>query len=153
MMRDSRTRIHVLLAEDSQDDVELILYSFEKIKLAIDISVVSDGEAALRFLRGEGEYADQRAPDLLLLDINMPRKNGLEVLEEIRADPRLKRLPVVVLTSSAAEADVLKSYELAVNCYIRKPITLAEFAKVVASIEHFWFSVVTLPPPLDGRGE
>ena len=114
-------------------------------KIANDLHVVGDGEAAMSFLRREGEFADRPRPDLVLLDLNLPRKDGREVLTEMNSDPDLHRLPVIVLTTSSADEDVVRSYELSVNCYITKPIDLNEFITVVRSIENFWLSIVRLP--------
>ncbi len=137
---------HILLADDDAADVELLRIAFWRIKLEVELSVVGDGEQAMRFLRQEGEYSDVRSPDLLLLDINMPRMTGMEVLAEIRRSPALLRLPVVIMTGSDIEEDVLESYALSANCYVRKPVDFEGIQKVVNAIEHFWFSVVTLPP-------
>jgi two-component system response regulator len=108
--------------------------------------VVEDGVEALEFLKKEGKYGDAPHPDLVLLDLNLPRKDGREVLEEMKADPILRRIPVVILTTSQAEEDVLKAYNLCANCYITKPVDFDQFVKIVRSIENFWFTIVKLPP-------
>ena len=115
-------------------------------KVSNKLSVVEDGVQAMEFLRREGVYADAPRPDIVLLDLNLPKKDGREVLAEIRADTKLRRLPVVVLTTSEADQDILKVYELNANCYITKPVDLDEFIKIVRSIQDFWFTIVKLPP-------
>jgi two-component system, chemotaxis family, response regulator Rcp1 len=137
--------VQILLVEDSPGDVRLTQEVLRDAKIANDLYVVGDGEAAMAFLRGEGEHASSPRPDLILLDLNLPRKDGREVLAELKEDPALHAIPVIVLTTSAAEGDVLRSYELSVNCYITKPIDLDEFIRVVRSIECFWLSIVRLP--------
>jgi two-component system, chemotaxis family, response regulator Rcp1 len=137
--------IEILLVEDSPSDVLMAKAALESAKLLFDLHV-EDGEQALAFLRHEGLYANAPRPALILLDLNLPRKDGREVLTEIKADDRLRRIPVVVLTTSKAEEDILKAYGLHANCYITKPIDFGGFAEVVRAVEHFWFSVVTLPP-------
>lgn len=138
--------IEILLVEDSPDDVELTLEVLKETKLRNALHIVEDGEAAMAFLRREGEYADAPRPDLVLLDLNLPRKDGREVLAEIKADPDLKLIPVVVLTTSQAEEDVLRAYGHHANCYITKPVDLDQFLEVVNTIEDFWLSIVKLPP-------
>jgi CheY-like chemotaxis protein len=138
--------IDVLLAEDNPGDVTLTRKAFEKGQVANDLYVVSDGVEAMQFLRNEGPYADTPRPELILLDLNMPRMDGQEVLAELDADPDLHRIPVVVLTSSSAEEDVARSYDLSANAYLTKPVDFAGFTDVVERIEDFWFSVVTMPP-------
>ena len=138
--------IEILLVEDSPGDVDLTREAFEVGKVCNSLNVVSDGEAAMAYLREEGPYADKPRPDLILLDLNLPKKNGSEVLAEIKADDMLRSIPVVILTSSSAERDILKSYELHANCYITKPVDLFQFVKVVQAIQDFWFTVVKLPP-------
>ena len=138
--------IEVLLVEDDPGDVLLIQEAFADNKVRNRLHSVSDGVDALRFLRREGEYADAPRPDLILLDLNLPRKDGREVLEEIKSDEILKRIPVVVLTTSKAEEDVLRTYNLHANCYVTKPVDLEKFMVVVKSIDVFWLTVVTLPP-------
>jgi two-component system, chemotaxis family, response regulator Rcp1 len=138
--------IDILLVEDSPPDVCMAKAALESSKLPFDLHVVEDGKQALAFLRHEGLYANAPRPALILLDLNLPKKDGREVLTEIKADDRLKHIPVVVLTTSKAEEDILKAYGLHANCYITKPIDFGGFAEVVRAVEHFWFRVVTLPP-------
>ena len=134
-----------LLVEDNPGDVRLTREALNESKLRNRLNIVGDGVEALAFLRREGKYASAPRPDLVLLDLNLPRKDGREVLAEIKADPALKRIPVVVITSSEAEQDVLASYDLHVNCYVSKPVDLEQFIKVVRSIETFWLTIVKLP--------
>jgi two-component system, chemotaxis family, response regulator Rcp1 len=135
----------VLLVEDNPGDVRLTKEALKEGKLLNQLTVVGDGVEALSFLRKEGKYADALQPELILLDLNLPKKDGREVLAEIKADPSLRRIPVVVLTTSSAEEDILKIYDLHANCYITKPVDLEQFMGVVKSIEDFWVSVVKLP--------
>lgn len=137
--------IDILMVEDSSDDVELTLEALKEVKVRNALHVVEDGVEALAFLHREGVYADVPRPDLILLDLNLPRKDGREVLQEIKADPNLQRIPVVVLTISQAEEDILRAYNLHVNCFITKPVDLNQFIKVVQAIEEFWLSIVKLP--------
>ena len=137
--------IEILLVEDSPGDVELTEEALRDAKVRNNLSVARDGEEALTFLRREGRFADAVRPDLILLDLNLPKKDGRQVLREIKADPALKRIPVVVLTTSAAEQDILKTYELHANCYVTKPVDLDQFITVVQSIEDFWLAIVKLP--------
>ena len=137
--------IQVLLVEDNPGDVELTVEALEESKLLINLSVAGDGEQALRFLKRQGEYADAPLPDLILLDLNMPRMDGREVLAQIKQDEKLHRIPVVVLTTSEAEHDILLTYDLHANCYITKPVDFDQFTRVVQAIEGFWFTVVKLP--------
>jgi CheY-like chemotaxis protein len=139
------TPIEVLLVEDSPGDVRLTREAFKDAKVHINLHVASDGARAMTFLKREGEYASAPRPDLILLDLNLPKKDGREVLAEIKEDPTLKTIPVVVLTTSSSEADVLRSYQLHANCYITKPVGLEGFLTVVKSIDSFWLSVVRLP--------
>lgn len=138
--------IAILLVEDNPVDVLLTQETFKQVKLRNTLHVVEDGEEAIAYLRREGKYADAPRPDLILLDLNLPKKDGREVLSEIKEDPALRCIPVVVLTTSASEEDVLKSYNLHANCFITKPVDMNQFMKIVKSIEEFWFSVVKLPP-------
>lgn len=138
--------IDILLVEDSPGDARLAQEALKSSKVRNALHLVKDGVAALDFLRRKGEYADSPRPDLILLDLNLPKKDGREVLAEIKGDDDLKRIPVVILTISKDEEDVLKSYNLHANCYITKPIDLGQFLKVVRSIEDFWLTVVKLPP-------
>jgi chemotaxis family two-component system response regulator Rcp1 len=137
--------IQVLLVEDSPGDIRLTQEALKDAKIHINLHVVRDGEQAMSFLMREGEHANAPRPDLILLDLNLPKKDGREVLQEIKESPTLKIIPVVILTTSAAEADILRSYLLHANCYITKPVSLDGFLTVVKSIEDFWMSVVRLP--------
>jgi two-component system, chemotaxis family, response regulator Rcp1 len=139
------TAIDVLLVEDSPGDVRLTREAFKDAKVHVNLHVAADGTAAMAFLGRQGEHANAPRPDLILLDLNLPKKDGREVLEEIKESPTLKTIPVVILTTSAAEADILRSYQLHANCYITKPVGLDGFLKVVRSIDNFWLSVVKLP--------
>ena len=138
--------IDILLVEDNPGDADLAREALDGSKMNNRLQVVEDGEKAMAFLRREPPYADSPRPDLILLDLNLPKKDGRQVLAEIKADETLKRIPVVILTTSQAEEDVLKSYDLHANCYITKPIDLHQFLHVVRSIEDFWLSIVILPP-------
>jgi chemotaxis family two-component system response regulator Rcp1 len=138
--------VDILLVEDNPGDADLAREALENSKLHNDLSVVGDGVEAMDFLRRKGKYAQAPRPDLILLDLNLPKKDGREVLAEIKGDPDLKRIPVVILTMSKDEEDVLKSYNLHANCFITKPIDLTQFMKVVKSIEDFWLTIVKLPP-------
>jgi CheY-like chemotaxis protein len=137
--------VEILLVEDNPGDVRLTVEALKEGKLLNHLSVVRDGIEALAFLRREGEFADSARPDMILLDLNLPKKSGLEVLADVKADEKLRRTPVVVLTTSQAEQDIVKSYSLYANCYISKPVDLGEFINVVKSIEEFWLGVVKLP--------
>ncbi|MBI2821803.1 MAG: response regulator [Acidobacteria bacterium] len=138
--------IEILLVEDNPGDVRLTREALNEAKVINNLRIVDNGVDALAFLRQEGKFAAAVRPDLILLDLNLPRKDGREVLAEIKEDSRLKRIPVVILTTSQAEEDIVRSYDLHANCYVTKPVDLDQFIKVVKSIEHFWFSVVMLPP-------
>jgi len=137
--------VDILLVEDNPGDVRLTREALREGKVRNSLHVVEDGVEALAYLRREGRYAAVEEPDIVLLDLNLPRKDGREVLEEIKQDTRLKHIPVVVLTTSQAEEDILKSYQLYANCYISKPVDLDQFIKVVQSVEDFWFTIVKLP--------
>lgn len=137
--------INILLVEDNPGDVRLTVEALKEGKVHNQLSVARDGVEALAFLRREGEFADAPQPDVILLDLNLPKKDGREVLAEIKADERFRRIPVVVLTTSKAEEDILRSYALHANCYVTKPVDLEQFITVVRSIEDFWFSIVRLP--------
>lgn len=137
--------IEILLVEDNPGDVRLMQEALKDNKLRNNLSVVSDGIEAMRFLRREGHYADAPRPDLVLLDLNLPRLDGREVLKQIKDDDALKRIPVVVLTTSKAEEDIVKSYDLHANCFITKPVDLDRFIQIVRAIEDFWFTMVKLP--------
>jgi CheY-like chemotaxis protein len=138
--------IDILLVEDNPGDVRLAIEAFKEGKVSNRLNVVKDGIEAISFLKQEGRYSDAPRPDLILLDLNLPKKDGREVLAEIKADRNLKRIPVVILTTSNAEEDILKAYNLNGNCYITKPVDLDQFFTVVKYIENFWLTVVTLPP-------
>jgi two-component system response regulator len=140
------TPIEILLVEDSPSDIDLTRVALEDTRVTNNLSVVTDGVVALAFLRRVGEYADAPRPDLILLDLNLPKKDGLEVLGEIKVDPDLRRIPVVVLTTSGAEQDILESYNLHANCYVRKPVDLDAFNEDVRSLDSFWLAIVKLPP-------
>ena len=135
----------VLLVEDNAGDARLTREALKEGRILNNLSVVPDGVEAMEFLRKRGRYLNSPRPDLILLDLNLPRKNGREVLEEIKSDPALRRIPVMVLTTSNAEQDLTSAYNLHANCYITKPVDLDQFMTVVRSIEHFWFHIVTLP--------
>ena len=139
--------VNVLLVEDNPGDVRLTKEALKEgdFHSNIELHVVSDGEEAISYLTRKGKYENAVMPDLIFLDLNLPRKDGREVLEEIKSDPYLKMIPVVVLTTSEAEEDIQKSYQLHANCYITKPVDINQFIDVIKSIENFWFSVVKLP--------
>jgi CheY-like chemotaxis protein len=137
--------IEVLLVEDDPGDVLLIREAFDFNKVHNNLKVVNDGEQALAYLKNEGDYADAHRPDLVLLDLNLPRKDGREVLAEVKADERLRTIPIVVLTTSEAEEDVLKSYQLHANAYVTKPVDFERFVAIVRQIDDFFVSVVRLP--------
>ncbi|MBW4430269.1 MAG: response regulator [Pelatocladus maniniholoensis HA4357-MV3] len=137
--------IEILLIEDNPGDVELTKIALEDSKISVNLNVVEDGVEAIAFLRREGKYTQVPHPDIVFLDLNLPKKDGREVLAEIKADEKLKRIPVVVLTTSQAEEDILKVYNLSANCYITKPVDFEQFVKIVQSIENFWFTIVKLP--------
>jgi len=135
-----------LMAEDSPSDAELARQAFKNGKLLNELIIVKDGVEAMDYLNKKGKFADAIRPDVVLLDLNMPRKDGREVLAEIKKDADLKTIPVVVLTTSADEQDILRSYELQASCYITKPVEFEKFIEVARSIKHFYFNIVTLPP-------
>ncbi len=137
--------IDILLVEDNPGDVELAREALGMGKLHNDLHVVNDGVAAMEFLRKTGKYAASPRPDLIILDLNLPKKDGRQVLQEIKEDDSFKRIPVVILTTSSAEEDILKTYNLHANCFITKPIDIRQFIHVVQSIEEFWLSIVVLP--------
>lgn len=137
--------VEILLVEDSPSDAALTVEALKEGKFTNKLRRVKDGVEAMEYLRRQGQFANAIRPDLVLLDLNLPRKDGREVLAELKADANLKTIPVVVLTTSASEIDIMHSYELHANCYITKPVDFGQFAKVVKSIENFWLSVVTLP--------
>jgi two-component system response regulator len=138
--------VEILLVEDNLGDIRLTQVALKDSKIANTLNVVKDGVDALAYLRREGPFANAVRPDIILLDLNLPRKDGREVLEEIKADETLRRIPVVVLTTSSADEDIIRSYNLHANCFITKPVDLNSFVTIVKSIEHFWFQIVKLPP-------
>jgi two-component system, chemotaxis family, response regulator Rcp1 len=142
-----RTRpIEILLVEDNQGDVRLTREAFKEGKVLNNLSDVGDGVKAMEFLRHEGKYSKSPHPDIILLDLNLPRKDGRELLAEIKMDINLRRIPVVILTTSKSEEDIIKTYNLHANCFITKPVDLDQFIKVIKSVEEFWFTIVRLPP-------
>ena len=138
--------LEVLLVEDSEADAVMVEETLLESKLKMNLTIVPDGVEAMRLLRQQDQYRKHQLPDLIILDLNLPRKDGREVLAEVKEDPVLKKIPVVVLTTSSADEDILRSYELHANCYITKPLDFDQFAKIVANIESFWFTIVRLPP-------
>ncbi len=142
---DTNQILKILLVEDNPGDVRLTMEALKDAEVPNKLSVVRDGVEAMEFLRRQGQYATASRPDLILLDLNLPRKDGRQVLKEIKADDTLKRIPVVVLTTSRAEEDILKAYDLNANCYITKPVDLDQFTQVMQAIEVFWLTVVKLP--------
>jgi CheY-like chemotaxis protein len=136
----------ILLVEDSEEDVFLAQEALRDAKVASELHVVRDGEAAMAFVRREGEFADAPRPHLVLLDLNLPRKDGREVLSEIKTDPDLRQLPVVVLTTSSSDRDILRAYDAHANAYVRKPVNFKQLVQIVGAIDQFWFGIVTLPP-------
>lgn len=137
--------IEVLLVDDDPGDVELTRESLKSSKIHINLSHVEDGQECMEYLRRTGKYEDAKKPDVVLLDLNMPKKDGRQVLEEMKTDEYLKRIPTVILTTSDAETDIEKTYQLGANCYITKPVDFTQFQKVVNEIADFWFTVVKLP--------
>jgi two-component system, chemotaxis family, response regulator Rcp1 len=140
-----KSPIEILLVEDNVGDVRLTQEALKDAKVLTNLNVASDGVAALAFLRKQGNHAQAPTPDIVLLDLNLPKLNGIEVLGQIKTDEALKQIPVVIVTSSKAEEDVARSYKLQANCYITKPIDFDQFMKMVKSIEEFWFAIVRLP--------
>lgn len=138
--------IEILLVEDNEGDVRLTKEALKEGKVKNNLQVVYDGFEALEYLKREGEYQDRVIPDLILLDLNLPRMDGRELLEKIKEDSDLRRIPVVILTTSKAEEDIVRTYDLHANCYITKPVDLEKFIVVVKSIENFWMTIVKLPP-------
>lgn len=137
--------IDILLAEDNIGDIRLTEEAIKESKLKINLHVVMNGEEAMKYLRKEGKYENEPRPDLIVLDLNMPKKDGRQTLAEIKSDQKFKKIPVVILTISKAEKDVLESYEHHANCYITKPLDMDKFVDVVKTLDNFWFSIVTLP--------
>jgi CheY-like chemotaxis protein len=144
-MEEIKKRVEILLVDDNPGDVRLTVEALKENKMPNKLNVVNDGAEALTFLYKKGKFTDAPRPDLILLDLNLPKKNGLEILEEIKKDTALKRIPVVIFTASSAERDIIKSYNYHANCYITKPVHLEQFIEVVKSIENFWLTVVKLP--------
>lgn len=145
MVKRQSRAVEVLLVEDNPADVRLTHEALKDGRVMVNLTVACDGVEAIEILKREGVHASKPRPDLILLDLNLPRKNGREVLEEIKADDDLKRIPVIVMTTSKADQDIYKAYNLNANCYVTKPVDLDEFLNVVRSIEDFWLTVVTLP--------
>jgi len=144
-MENNTHSIEILLVEDNPGDARLTIEAMREAKVRNRMHVVEDGVEAMEFLRRQGRFGDAPRPDLILLDLNLPRKDGREVLAEVKTDPDLKRIPVVVLTTSRAEEDVLRAYDLHANCYVTKPVDFEQFMRVVREIDEFWVKVVTLP--------
>jgi chemotaxis family two-component system response regulator Rcp1 len=138
--------VDILLVEDNPGDVRLTKEALRDAKVCNKIFVAKDGVEAMEFLRKEGSFADMPMPDIILLDLNLPRKDGREVLAEIKRDPKLKHIPVAILTSSKADEDILKAYNFHANCYITKPVDINGFVHIMHSLEEFWFTIVKLPP-------
>ncbi len=138
--------VRILMAEDSPSDAELARQAFKNGRLINELTIVKDGVEALAYLRKEGKYSEALRPDLILLDLNMPKKDGREVLEEIKADPQLRTIPVIILTTSEDEQDILRSYELQASSFITKPVEFEKFIEVAKGIKQFYFNIVTLPP-------
>ena len=138
--------IRILLVEDNDADVRLTREALREGKIHNELAVVHDGVEAMAYLRRQAPYVDAVRPDVILLDLNMPRKSGLEVLQEVKEDADLRRIPVVILTTSSAEADVVRSYDLHANCYVQKPVDVSRFVEVVKAVDDFWFTIVRLPP-------
>ncbi len=145
-VRNKFKAVEILLIEDNPGDVRLTIEALKESKIINNLQVVEDGIEALSYLKKEGIYKDKPRPDLIILDLNLPKKDGREVLAEIKSDDYLKQIPIVILTTSEAEEDIIKSYELHANCYITKPVNMEQFVKVVKSVGDFWFSIVILPP-------
>ena len=141
----SRKIAEILLVEDNPGDVRLMKEAFREAKVEKNLTVVNDGVEALAFLKKQVPYQNATRPDMILLDLNLPKKHGQEVLQEIKSDPNLRRIPVVILTTSKTEQDILKTYDLHANCYISKPVDLEQFIKVIRTIEDFWLTIVNLP--------
>lgn len=145
----ARRILEVLLVEDNPGDVRLTREAFRSARRLANLSVVGDGVEALDFLHRRGRHQQAPRPDLVMLDLNLPRKTGAEVLHDIKADVKLKRIPVVILTTSRTTKDIIQSYELHANCYIAKPVDLDQFVAVIRAIENFWLTLVELPPPAE----
>ncbi len=145
-MKEDLKRIEVLLVEDDPQDVEITKELMELSKVRLNVNVVGNGAEALSYLRKENEFANSMRPDLILLDLNMPKMNGREFLHEIKKDDSLCMIPVVILTTSKADEDIVKTYKLGASCYVTKPVGLDQFQKVVQAVDNFWFTVVKYPP-------
>jgi two-component system, chemotaxis family, response regulator Rcp1 len=145
MLQEKVGLINILLIEDNPGDIRLVKESFKENKVFADLTVVTDGEEAMQYLKKEGKFAAENTPDLVLLDLNLPGKDGREILVELKNDDNLKKIPVVILTSSSEEDDILKSYQNYANCFISKPVDLENFIKIIRSIENFWLTIVKLP--------
>ena len=143
---DARKPALILLVEDNPADVDLTSWALSDARVSNHMHVAKDGVEALQFLRREGPHADARRPDLILLDLNMPRMNGYELLSHIKADPDLRRIPVIILSTSGADSDIVSSYDLHANCFLTKPVDLNDFIEIAKSIDRFWLSLVKLPP-------
>lgn len=146
MSAQSSSPIEILLVEDDIGDVELTREALVDSKITVNLHVVQDGVEAMDYLRQAGDFASAVLPDLVLLDLNLPRKDGREVLQDIKGDPTLRKIPVIVLTTSDTEEDIVRSYNLGVNCYVQKPVGMEEFIRIVRVMEDFWFTIVKLPP-------
>jgi two-component system, response regulator len=142
------TPISILMAEDDVEDQMLVREAFEEARLANDIAIVSDGEELLDYLNQRGAYSDVSHPHIILLDLNMPRKDGREALKEIKADPKLRRIPVIVLTTASAEEDIISTYDLGVSSYIRKPVTFDKLVDLIKELGRYWLEIVELPPDI-----
>jgi chemotaxis family two-component system response regulator Rcp1 len=138
--------VQILLVEDNVADIELTLEALDEAKIVNEVHTMRDGAAAIDYLHGRAGHEGAPRPDLIILDLNLPKRSGHEVLADLKADPDLRRIPVAILTTSAAESDVMGSYDLGANCYLTKPVDVGQFLKVVQSIEDFWFGLVRLPP-------
>ena len=143
--------VNILLVEDNPGDIRLTTEALRQNKLANRLYIVKDGVEALEFLFRRGQYTEAPIPDIILLDLNLPKKSGKQVLAEIKQDPELRMVPVVILTTSDSDRDILESYQLQVNCYITKPLNFAKFTEVVRAVEQFWFRIVKLPKPTGSR--
>jgi len=144
--QDGISPIEILMVDDDPGDVRITQEALKDAKVRNNLSVAKDGEEAMAFLRREGLHKNAPRPDIIFLDLNMPRKNGFETLKEIRADPTLASIPVVILTTSGAEKDIIESYKLHANCYVTKPVELDQFLHVIQQMEEFWLNIVSLPP-------
>ncbi|SNB46567.1 response regulator [Geobacter sp. DSM 9736] len=145
MKREMGGKLNILLVEDNPGDVELVREALADSTVRSELHVAADGVLAMQYLRREGEFSQSQRPDLILLDLNLPRKSGIDVLREMKSDPDLQFIPVIVLTSSKSDDDILRSYSLHANCYVTKPVDFDQFMSVVKSIEEFWLAVVKLP--------